>query len=111
MKITEEHRGEVLVYRLSGELTAETVDAFDRGVREAFGNQHRDFVVDLAKVTRVDSRGLESLTALRRQCEDELGLVRICGADETIRKIFEITRLDRQFDMFRDVDEATASLA
>lgn len=111
MKITEEQRGEVTILRLAGELTAETAEAFDRRVRDAFADRRRDFVVDLTKVTRVDSRGLESLTALYRHCEDELGLLRLCGADETFRKIIEITRLDHLLAVYNDVDEATASLA
>jgi anti-anti-sigma factor len=61
-------------------------------------------------MTRIDSRGLESLTSLHRQCDEELGLMRICGVDETTRKIMEMTRLDQEFVLYRNVEEATASL-
>lgn len=110
MKITEERRDELTVLRVAGELTLDTAEEFDRCVEEALAERRRDFIVDLTRMTRIDSHGLESLTSLHRQCEDELGIMRVCGAGETIRKIFELTRLDHQFALFKDADEAMASM-
>ena len=109
MKLTTSLRGDVTVLAVSGELNADTVNRLNKAVAEAFASQHRDFIVDLGEVTNVDSTGLEALTALQRQCDDQLGMVRFCGADETLQKIFEITRLTKQFALSGDVDEALSA--
>ena len=71
----------------------------------------RDFVVNLQHATAMDSVGLETLTALQRDCDERLGLLKLCGLSETLQKILEMTRLERVFDCQPDVKSALAALA
>jgi anti-anti-sigma factor len=80
-------------------------------VQASFAEDARDFVVDFSETTGVDSAGLEALTWLKRECDERLGLLKLCRLSETLRKILELTRLDRQLDRCEDLDEALASLA
>ena len=111
MKLTSSRQDEVTVLAVSGEFTADSVRQFNESVAQTMARQARDFVVHLAEVTSIDSAGLEALTALQRQCEEQLGMVRFCGPDETLRKLFEITRLDQRFALHETVEEALASFA
>lgn len=111
MRLESTIAGDVTVFKIIGELNGDSKSKLNAAVSKAFGEQRRDCVLDLSEVTVVDSAGLEQITAIQRQCEEELGMARVCGADETLRKIFEMTRLNRQFEMFDSVDEALASLA
>lgn len=106
MKLQTSVKDEVTLMTISGELNTDSVRRFKEIVTEAFANQRRDFVVDLAGITSIDSAGLEALTALQRECDEQLGMVRFCGADETTSKIFEITRLDKLFALHSGVEEA-----
>ena len=109
MKLDVARQGDVTVLAVSGELNADSVGRFRKAVAEAMGRQQRDFLVDLGSVTTIDSAGLEGLTALQRQCEEELGMVRVCRANPTLRKVFELTRLDRQLTLCETTEEALAS--
>ena len=62
-------------------------------------------------VTAIDSEGLEALLDVQDKCEDEYGNVKLCGLDETAQKILEITRLDRRFEVFGDLDATVKSFA
>ena len=110
MGTTLETHGEANVLTVDGELVAATVGEFRRLVEQCRKRDGRDFVIDLEHATAVDSAGLEALTALKRECDECLGLVKLCGLDDTLRKILEMTRLDRSFDVRADVKQALAVL-
>lgn len=109
MRIQTTMHGDVTVLALSGELLAENVGKLKAALASLSLSEQRDFVIDLRHVSVADSAGLEMLTALQRQCEERLGMLRLCGADHNIRKVFELTRLDRQFSTHDTLEEALAS--
>ncbi len=109
MRITITPRGEVTVLEVSGELTWDSVARFSEAVAREFKDGRRDFVVDLRRLEAVDSAGLEAFTALQRQCEEQLGMVRFCGLDSDLLKVLELTRLNRSLVVHNQVEEALAS--
>jgi len=111
VKISATRHGDVTVLELSGELNHESAGRFNEAVAAAFNAGCRDFAVDLRQVNGIDSAGLEAFTALQRRCEEQLGMVRFCGPDATLKKIFELTRLDRSLAVEDSLDEALASFA
>jgi len=100
---------DITVMAVSGELNVDGVAKLHDAVAEALQTGQRDFVIDLKELTGIDSAGLEAFTALQRQCDEQLGMVKFCGADATVMKIFEMTRLDKVFALHRDVEDALAS--
>jgi len=111
MKLTLSQQNDVSIAAIAGEFNADSVRKFNDVVSDAMDQECRDFVVDLSDITSIDSAGLEALTALQRQCEEQLGMVRFCGADDTLKKIFEITRLDQTFTLNDTIEEAMATFA
>ena len=111
MKVTTTQNGDVTVLEVAGEFTWDAVARFTEAADRAFAGGHRDFVVDLRNVEIIDSAGLETLTALQRRCEEQLGMVRFCGPDADLRKIFELTRLDRSLMVHEQMEEALGSFA
>lgn len=108
MRLETKQHSDVTILSISGEFDRTCVDRFTRAVSQAREDGARDFVLDLRGLTAVDSRGLEAFTYLQRQCEEQLGMVQICGANETIAKVFEITRLDKSFSLNESLDRALA---
>ena len=62
-----------------------------------------------ASVTGIDSEALEALTYLKREREEDLGMVKLCHQSDVMKKIFEMTRLNRQFEAFDHLDDALKS--
>jgi anti-sigma B factor antagonist len=50
------------------------------------------------------------LIRLSKKVYERKGQLKLCGINAKIFEIFKITRLDRVFDICRDVDEAVGSL-
>src|SRR5882762_559974 len=65
-------------------------------------------VVDLSDVTSIDSAGLAALIQAMQKVEAYGGKFLLAGLQETVRSIFEISRLDQVFQIFPDADAALA---
>ena len=66
-------------------------------------------VIDLSGATYIDSAGVEALILAKQEVEGYGGQFFLSGLQETIRLIFETSRLDRTFRAFPDVDAALAA--
>lgn len=109
MNLATSKQGDVTVVTLAGELTHECAARFRDTVTRALQQGSRDFIIDLKALEGIDSAGLEAFTAFQRECEEQLGIVRFCAAAPALRKVFELTRLDRTFEVHDRIEEALAS--
>ncbi len=66
-------------------------------------------VVDLSKVTYIDSSGLAVLIEGMQNVEAYGGKFCLAGLQENVKPIFEIARLDQVFLIFPHVDAALAT--
>lgn len=69
-----------------------------------------DIVLDFQSVTFVNSSNLGQLLQLRDLVTAAGGRVCLCGLNESVRSVLEITRLDRLFETQHDISTALASL-
>ncbi len=107
--LTRTDYGEVTVITLKGELTVDTVGEFVEQRDQAVAESRRVLVVDCQAVTAFDSAGLEALEETRRTFEQMRGALKLCALDPIGRKILEITRLNRKFEIYDDLDSAVRS--
>jgi anti-sigma B factor antagonist len=110
MKLSYEDHNAVSVLTLSGELTSDQADSFRRSCQDRFQANIRDIVLDLEHLSLIDSTGLESLLWLSEELGDRSGQLRLVNPDETIRKILEVTRLERRFNIHNSIESAAKSL-
>lgn len=94
--------GRVAVLKLAGRFDAYEAEV----VRDWFFNQLPDgpyrVVANLAEVTFVDSTGLAVLVDGLKRCRQRKGDLHLCSLSETVRVIFELTRLDTAFAIFSE---------
>ena len=109
MAIKTETYGDVAVVRLDDELTADTVSRFDSVVQGPLGDGIRNVVVDMEKTEYLDNAGLEAIVDLKERLQGEGGQLKFSGLAAGCRKIFELTRLDRQVDIFETLIDAVRS--
>lgn len=109
MEIHEQRQGAVTVLRPAGPLVVEDAEQFKGRIGEVMTRSLGRFVVDMTEVAYLDSRGIEVL----KETTDELGeggrSLRLCGANETVREILDLTDLAESFEYFADVNSAVRS--
>jgi anti-anti-sigma factor len=111
MPIKIDEYNNICVLGLSGDLIGDDCALLRKQVEDLVDKkQIIDFVVDLEKAGFIDSEGLESLLWLKRKAEDLFGQMKLAAADENIRKILEITRLEPRFEVHPDLPTALKTM-
>jgi anti-sigma B factor antagonist len=71
----------------------------------------QNYVIDLNLVTFMDSSGLAALARMYKRIRIGKGDVRLCCIQPDMRRILELTRFDRVFDIFSNRASAVASFS
>jgi anti-sigma B factor antagonist len=96
------------VLPLKGEIDLHVSPSVTASLNAMIDRKPERLVVDLSAVSYIDSAGLAALIQAMQKVETYGGKFRLAGLQETVRSIFEISRLDQVFQIFPDVDAALA---
>ncbi len=110
MDIKLRHVGTVAIIAIAGRFDAYTAPSVQQWLEQATAAPGARVLVDLTDTTFVDSTGLATLVAALKRCQQGQGEFALCGLRRPIRMIFELTRLDKAFNIFVDTDHALAVL-
>ena len=102
-----EQRANVLP--LKGEVDLHVSPAVTQSLNAMAEKKPERIVIDLSDATYIDSAGLAALILAMQAVEAYGGRFLLAGVDETMRSIFETSRLDQIFEIFPDVDAALAA--
>src|SRR6476659_3620151 len=97
------------VLPLKGEIDLHVSPSVTASLNAMIEKKPRRLVVDLSEVTYIDSAGLAALIEAMQKVEGYGGKFLVAGLQETVRSIFEISRLDQVFQIFPDADAALRS--
>jgi len=97
------------VLPLEGEIDLHVSPEVGESLRSMVTKNPRVLVVDLTKVTYLDSSGLAVLIEAMQNVQKYNGRFALAGVQESVKQIFEIARLDQVFQIFPDVDNALAA--
>jgi anti-anti-sigma factor len=106
MNLPTEIFGSVIVVHAPEELGGEQHDEFSHYVTEL---DRQNVVLDLDATETLDSKGLEAILKIQDELREQTGDVKISTSNPMNRKIFEITRLDDQLEVFDSVIDAVKS--
>ena len=97
------------VLPLEGEIDLHVAPGISASMKSMLGEKPPQFVVDLSRVSYIDSSGLAVLIEGMQNVTSYGGKFALAGLQESVRPIFEIARLDQVFRIFPDVDAALAA--
>jgi anti-sigma B factor antagonist len=97
------------VLPLEGEIDLHVSPRVAAALRTLIEQKPGRLVVDLSRVTYIDSSGLAALIEGMQNVEAYGGKFVLAGVQENVRPIFEIARLDQVFIIFPHVDAALAA--
>ena len=103
------HRDRPNVLPLKGEIDLHVSPVVTASLNAIVEKKPDRLVIDLSDVSYIDSAGLAALIQAMQKVEAYGGKFLLAGLQETVRSIFEISRLDQVFQVFPDVDTALAS--
>lgn len=109
MLVSLHHEGSVTILKPSGPLLAGELEELEKQLQELARSWTGRVLLNLADVPFIDSAGLE-LVCRNHQVFAGNGLsLKLSNLTELTRKIFEITRLSRRFEIYPDSTAAVRS--
>ena len=105
--VPRQHRSNVLP--LEGDIDLHVSPVVTESLNAMIQKKPERIVIDLSRATYIDSSGLAALILAMQEVEAYGGKFFLSGLQETLRSIFETSRLDRIFRIFPDVDAALAA--
>jgi anti-sigma B factor antagonist len=82
---------------VEGDLDAATGRVVRNRLVKLMAGEPKSFALDLSNVHLVDSGGLAAMIGLLRAVRDVGGDVRVIAANDSVRRVFEVTALSRVF--------------
>jgi len=105
--VPRQHQPNVLP--LEGDIDLHVSPVVTESLNAMIKKKPERIVIDLSHATYIDSAGVAALILAMQEVEAYGGQFFLSGVQETIRLIFQTSRLDRIFQIFPDVDAALAA--
>jgi anti-sigma B factor antagonist len=107
---TDRLDGDACVIALSGEVDLYTAPEFKQQLLEVVGQGSKEVIVDFSDTTFIDSTTLGVLVGGVKRLRPNGGRLSLVCSDRNITKIFEITGLNKVFDIYESREAAVESI-
>src|SRR4051812_24300300 len=107
--IVIDHRSDVAVLHLKGELDAETAEKLRSTLADLLERPVPRIVVDLTELKFCDSIGLSTFITSKQVITARGGWLSFAGANPFLTRLLETVGLSRYFAIFPEVDDAIAA--
>lgn len=110
-RIEEENpRPETRVLNVHGDADLHAAPELRERLRSAIDDGATAIVVDLSATTLIDSTSLGVLLGAMKRLRDRDGQIRLVVSRPELRRVLEITMLDRIFELYETQEEALVEL-
>jgi len=96
-----------LLVKIVGEVDVYTSIDLKKDLGKLVDADKNKIIIDLLKVNYMDSSGLGVLVALLKQIKKKNGELKLVNLPISVKKIFDLTRLTKFFDIYETLEEAT----
>lgn len=110
LSISADHHGEITVVAVGGEIDVYTAPQLRSRLDEQIAAGRTRLVIDLSRVGFMDSTGLGVLVGRLKLIRSHEGALRLVCDSDRILKVFQITGLDKVFQIFDNTQDAEASM-
>ena len=108
MKLTTQESGGVTIVEFEGKLDTNTCPDAEVLMKKTLDDGAKKILADFSKLDFVSSAGLRVLLFTAKHLESSGGELRICGLNETVSEIFEISGFDTILSVFGTTEDAMA---
>jgi len=101
--------GDLVVWRVSGVVDDDRIDELKIELSRLLQLDRREVIVDFAGLQAITSRGLGFLITLQKEIRSRGGRLALVNLGARFAPLFELTRLNRIFEIFLDMETAKRS--
>ncbi|MDY6934054.1 MAG: STAS domain-containing protein [Spirochaetota bacterium] len=109
MDITKTTKGDIVILNIFGEIDLYNAPEIKDIINKLIQEQKYNVIIDLAKVSYIDSSGIGALISSLSNLKKYQGGLKIINVYASVRKVFELTKLTSFFEIYDSEEEAINS--
>ncbi|ACF14124.1 anti-sigma-factor antagonist [Chloroherpeton thalassium ATCC 35110] len=107
MHVKEHEESGIVVLKLKGDLLGgDDYQTFKDTLKKYISEGKKDFVIDLRKVTYINSSGIGMLVSGMTTVTNAEGTFKLANVEQNIHNVFTITNLISIFDVYETLEDA-----
>jgi anti-sigma B factor antagonist len=106
MQVKSEDKNNVKICYIDGEIDINTSPQIKKLFDKILSEKKPKIIINFSKVSYVDSSGLATLVEFLKNTKGYGGKLKLSDLSSKIKSLFEITKLDKLFDIIVSEDEA-----
>ena len=110
MAVKTESKNGLMICRVEGDIDINCSPDLKKVFDKLVSQKTPKIVIEMTKVVYVDSSGLATLVGILKNMRSYGGKMRLAGMSPKVKSLFEITKLDKLFEIMASEDEAIAGL-
>jgi len=111
MAVKTEVKNGLTICRVDGEIDINSSPDIKKAFDKLLAKKEPKIVINFSQVTYVDSSGLATLVEILKNMRSYGGKMRLTNLSPKIKSLFEITKLEKLFDIVADEEKAVSSFA
>lgn len=108
--INSRKQKQATIIEVEGEVDLYSSPELRKAVLQATENKTTAIIIDLEKVTYMDSSGVATLVEGLQESEKYSGNFAIANLDSKVKAVFELSRLDKVFQIYNSREEALKNI-
>ena len=109
MHIAQSRMNDFVMIAIDGEVDLNSSPQLRKVFSELADKRTSRIIVNFAKVTYIDSSGLATLIEMMQRLKKDQGRMYLVHMSDKIKSLFEITKLDKLFMIYRTQEEVLAA--
>ena len=109
MSVKIENRNGLSVCHVEGEIDINSSPVIKKSFDKLLSSKTPKIIVNFSKVTYVDSSGLATLVEILKNMRSYGGRLRLTNLSSKIKSLFEITKLEKLFEIMADEQDAIST--
>ena len=110
MAVKTESKNGLMICRVDGDIDINCSPDMKKVFDKLISQKTPKIVIEMTRVAYVDSTGLATLVWILKNMRSYGGKMRLSGMSPKIKSLFEITKLDKLFEIMASEEEAIAGL-
>jgi len=106
MQVKIEDKNGIKVCSAEGDIDINTSPQVKKAFDKLVQSKSEKVVINLQKVAYIDSSGLATLVEILKNFKSFGGRLRLCNLSSKVKSLFEITKLEKLFDIKESEEEA-----
>lgn len=111
MEINRRETNDIVILDITGEIDLYNAPEIKDIINKLVEEQKYNVVINLEKVTYIDSSGIGALISSLSNLKKYQGGLKIINVFASVRKVFELTKLTSFFEIFDSEEEALTSFS